>query len=92
MNYSDNKDIDYISIKIIQSGDIMKIKISKENLRKQFYEIYDSMLKELKLKQMYVYLSNEEGRMIGDLDLNRPLEEIIQKFGFKLKLYYEKVI
>ncbi|MFX0022686.1 MAG: hypothetical protein ACFE9S_10185 [Candidatus Hermodarchaeota archaeon] len=87
-----NKDINYLSIKIIQSGDIIRIKISKENLRKEFHDIYSSLLKDLKLKQKDTYLSNDEGKMIGVLDLNSSLEEIIQKFGLKLKLYYEKVI
>jgi hypothetical protein len=61
-------------------------------MKKEFYEIYSSTLKDLKLKQKDAYLSNEEGKMIGDLDLNRSLEEIIKKFGLSLKLYYEKVI
>jgi hypothetical protein len=92
MDNSNNENISFLSIKIIQSGDIIRIKTSKENMKKEFYEIYSSTLKDLKLKQKDAYLSNEEGKMIGDLDLNKSLEEIIQKFGSSLKLYYEKVI
>ncbi len=92
MDNPNDKDINSLSILIVQSGDIIRIKTSKENLRKEFYDLYSSMLKDLKLKQKDVYLSNEEGKMIGDLDLNSPLKEIIQKFGTKLKLYYEKII
>lgn len=92
MDSSIDKDINYLSILIVQSGDIIRIKTSTENLRKKFYDIYSSLLKDLKLKQKDAYLSNEEGKMIGDFDLNKLLEEIIQEFGSRLKLYYEKVI
>ncbi|MFX0005973.1 MAG: hypothetical protein ACFFAV_04500 [Candidatus Hermodarchaeota archaeon] len=92
MDSSIDKDIEYLSILIVQSGDIIRIKTSTENLRKEFYDIYSSMLRDLKLKQKYAYLSNEEGKMIGDFDLNKSLEEILQEFGSRLKLYYEKVI
>ena len=92
MDSSIDKNINHLSILIVQSGDIIRIKTSTENLRKQFYDIYSSILKDLKLKRKDAYLSNEEGKMIGDFDLNKPLKEIIQKFGSRLKLYYEKVI
>jgi hypothetical protein len=92
MDNSNNNSINFLSIKIIQTGDIIRIKTSKENLKKEFYDIYSSTLNDLKLKQKDAYLSNEEGKMIGDLDLNKSLKEIIQKFGPSLKLYYEKVI
>ncbi len=92
MDYSNNQVTNNLSFKIIQSGDIIKIELSTVNLGKEFHEIYDSILKDLKLKQKDTYLSNEEGKMIGDLDLNLTLEEIIKKFGTKLKLYYEKVL
>ncbi len=91
MAYSNNKVNEFLSFKIIQGGETIKVKLSTVNLRKKFDEIYGSLLKELKLKQKDTYLSNEEGMMIGDLDLNLYLEDIIKKFGTKLKLYYEKV-
>ncbi len=92
MENSNNDYTKFLSIKIIQSGDIIRIKTSKQNMRKEFYDIYSSILRDLRLKQKDVYLSNEEGKMIGDFDYSKPLEEIIQKFGLKLKLYYEKVL
>ena len=70
MDNSKNKYINSLSIRIIQSGDIIRISLSKENLKKKFYDIYSSLLKELKLKQKDSYLSNEEGKMIGEFDLN----------------------
>ena len=91
MDDLNNHIYEFMSFKIIQSGEIIKISLSTANLRKKFYDIYFSILKELKLKQKDTYLSNEEGKMIGDIDLTLPLVDIIKKFGTKLKLYYEKV-
>ena len=91
MDDLNNHIYEFMSFKIIQSGEIIKISLSTANLRKKFYYIYFSILKELKLKQKDTYLSNEEGKMIGDIDLTLPLVDIIKKFGTKLKLYYEKV-
>ena len=92
MDNSKNKYINSLSIRIIQSGDIIRISLSKENLKKKFYDIYSSLLKELKLKQKDSYLSNEEGKMIEEFDLKLSTEDIIQKFSTKLKLYYEKIL
>lgn len=92
MDSSNNTLSKFLSIKIIQSGDVIKISLSIANLRKNFYDIYSSLLNELKLKQKDTYLSNENGNMISDLDLNLSLEDIIKKFGKRLKLYYEKII
>lgn len=92
MIYSNHNDNKSLLIKIIQTGDIIRVSLSKENMEKKFYDIYISLLKELNLKQKDSYLSNEEGNMISDFDLNSPLKEIIKKFGSKLKLYYEKII
>ncbi len=82
---------EFISFKIIQSGEIKKVSLSRSNLGKKFNEIYGLLLKELKLKQKDTYLSNENGKMVGDLDLELSLQEIIKIFGNKLKVYYEKV-
>jgi len=83
---------EFLSIKIIQTGDIIKISLSLTNLNKNFNEIYLSLLKELKLKQKDTYLSNDNGKMVGEIDMVLSLEEITKKFGNKLKLYYEKII
>ncbi|MFX1420150.1 MAG: hypothetical protein ACFE9N_14630 [Promethearchaeota archaeon] len=89
----ENNNLDnFLSVKIIQSGDIIKISLSPTNLRKKFNNIYSLLLKELKFKQKDTYLSNEEGRMVGNIDMELSLEKIIKKFGNKLKLYYEKII
>lgn len=92
MNDKKNNLDNFLSVKIIQSGDIIKVSLSSTNLKKKFNEIYGSLLRELKFKQKDTYLSNKEGKMIGDFDLELSLEEIIKKFGNRLKLYYEKII
>ncbi|MFX1591562.1 MAG: hypothetical protein ACFFB6_01820 [Promethearchaeota archaeon] len=92
MNDKKNNLDNFLSVKIIQSGDIIKVSLSSTNLKKKFNEIYGSLLRELKLKQKDTYLSNKEGKMIGDFELELSLEEIIKKFGNRLKLYYEKII
>ncbi|MFX1388186.1 MAG: hypothetical protein ACFE9M_13290 [Promethearchaeota archaeon] len=92
MNDKKNNLDNFLSVKIIQSGDIIKVSLSSTNLKKKFNEIYGSLLRELKLKQKDTYLSNKEGKMIGDFDLELSLEEIIKKFGNRLKLHYEKII
>ncbi len=81
----------FLSFKIIQSGEIIKISLNQTNLRKKFQEIYLSLLRELKLKHKDAFLSNDEGKMIGIPDLGLSLEGIINKFGRKLRLYCEKV-
>jgi len=91
MEHSNRESNEFLTIKIIQSGDILKIALTKVNLNKIFNEIYVSLLKTLKLKQNYAYISSEDGKMVSSSDLNLPLEEIIKIFGLKLKLYYEKV-
>lgn len=91
MNDLNNKDEKFLSFKIIQSGEIKNLLLNEVNLRRKFNEIYFSILKELKLDPRDTYLSNEEGRMIGNLDLNLSLEEVVNKFGYILKIYYEKI-
>ncbi|MFW9968776.1 MAG: hypothetical protein ACFFDF_01160 [Candidatus Odinarchaeota archaeon] len=91
MEDSNGETNEFLTIKLIQSGDIIKISLSKINLKKQFNEVFKSLLRELKLKQKYAYLTSEDGKMVSILDLNLSLEEIIKKFGMKLKLYYEKI-
>ncbi|MCK4379680.1 MAG: hypothetical protein KAW51_00970 [Candidatus Lokiarchaeota archaeon] len=81
----------FLSFKIIQSGEIKNLLLNEVNLRRKFNEIYFSILKEFKLNPRDTYLSNEEGRMIGTLDLNLSLEEVVKKFGYILKIYYEKI-
>ncbi|NVM35612.1 MAG: hypothetical protein HWN81_08450 [Candidatus Lokiarchaeota archaeon] len=91
MNDLKNNDEKFLSFKIIQSGEIKRISLNEANLRRRFNEIYFSILKELKLNPRDTYLSNEEGRMIGNLDLNLSLVDVVKKFGNKLKIYYEKI-
>ncbi len=81
-----------LEIKIAQTGDILRISLNEKNLRKKFDEIFTSILKELKLKRKIAYLCSEDGKMVGNFNLNLPLEEILKKFGLKLILYYEKVL
>ncbi len=91
MNDLNSKDEKFLSFKAIQSGEIKNLLLNEVNLRRKFNEIYFSILKELKLKPKDTYLSDEEGRMIGTLDLNLSLEEVVKKFGYILKIYYEKI-
>ena len=91
MNDFNNKNEKFLSFKAIQSGEIKNILLNEVNLRRKFNEIYFSILKELKLKPKDTYLSNEEGRMLANLDLNLSLEEVVKKFGYILKIYYEKI-
>ena len=81
-----------LEIKIAQTGDILRISLNEKNLRKKFDEIYTSILKELKLKRKNAYLYSEDGKMVGNFNLNLPLEEILKKFGLKLILHYEKIL
>ena len=78
-------------IKVVQSGEKVEIPLTEKNLEREFKEFYSNILKELKLKQKDVYLTNEEGKMIGISDLNLSLQDVIKKFGFRLKLYSERV-
>ena len=92
MNNSMHQEKHFLFFKIVQSGESIKIPLTEKNLFSEFKEIYFSLLKELKLKQKDVYISNEEGKMVGDLELTLPLDDVIKKFGTKLKIYYEKVL
>ena len=81
----------FLSLKIAQSGEIKKISLTPENMKKKFKNVYFPILKELKLKHKDVFLSNEEGQMIGPFDYSLNFGEIINRFGNELKLYSEKV-
>ena len=81
----------FLSFKIIQSGEIVKVPLTPANLRKKFYEIFDSLLQKLKLKQKETFMSNNEGKMINTLELDLSLEEIINKYGLRLKVYSERI-
>ena len=86
-----NQDNEFLSLKIVQSGETKKIPLTPENMKKKFKKIYLPILKELKLKHKDVFLSNEEGKMIGPFDFSLNLGEIINRFGNELKLYSERV-
>jgi hypothetical protein len=92
MKDSEQKNNEFLNIKIAQTGDILRFALNEVNLKKKFHEIYSSLLKELKLKKKDAYLSSEDGKMVSEIDLNLTLKEIIKKFDLKLKLYYEKVL
>ncbi|MFX0039400.1 MAG: hypothetical protein ACFFB9_08600 [Promethearchaeota archaeon] len=91
MKNTEHQEKQSLFFKIIQSGEIIKIALTEINLANNFREIYLPLLKQLKLKQKDVYVSNEEGKMIGDFDMELSLESILNKFGNKLKLYCEKI-
>ncbi len=82
---------EFLFLKIIQSGEIIKIVLTETNLKKKFKEFYVPILKRLKLKEKNVFISNKEGKMLGNSDLELPLKVISEKFGYRLKLYSEKV-
>ena len=89
MNNSNHHEQQVLSFKIVQSGESIKIPLTEKDLTSEFEEIYYPLLQELKLKQKDVYVSNEEGMMLNTSDQTLPLREVIEKFGNKLKLYYE---
>lgn len=91
MKNTEHQGKQFFFFKIIQSGEVIKIALTERNLTSNFKEIYLPLLKQLKLKQRDVYISNEEGKMIGDFDMELSLESILNKFGNKLKLYCEKI-
>ena len=82
---------EFLFLKIIQSGEIIKIVLTETNLKQKFKEFYVPILKRLKLKEKNVFISNKEGKMLGNSDLELPLKVISEKFGYRLKLYSEKV-
>ncbi|MFX1321272.1 MAG: hypothetical protein ACFFAQ_06465 [Promethearchaeota archaeon] len=81
----------FLFLKIIQSGEIIKIALTDMNLKKNLREFYFPILKRLKLKEKNVFISNEEGKMLGNPDLELPLKVISKKFGYRLRLYSERV-
>ena len=91
MSDLENHGYEFLSLKIVQSGEFKKIPLFPENMKKKFKNVYLPILKELKLKHKDVYLSNEEGKMIGLFDYSLNLGEIINRFGNELKLYSERV-
>ena len=80
----------FLFLKIIQSGEIIKIALTDMNLKKNLKEFYVPILKRLKLKEKNVFISNEEGKMLGNPDLELPLKVISKKFGYRLRLYSER--
>ncbi len=92
MNNLNNNNKEDFKIKIIQSGNIKSFSLSEENLNRKFLEIYSPLIKELRLNKRDIFLTNEEGRALHNIDLNLSLRKIIEKFGKKINLYYEKVM
>jgi hypothetical protein len=92
LNDIENKDVKFFRIRVIQSGEIININLDNTNLRTIFSEIYFPLLKKLRLKKEDAYLSNDQGKMVRDFDLKLSLEKIIERFGNRLNLYYEKVM
>ncbi len=92
MNNSNLKNDEFFIIKIIQSGEIKSFSLTNENLSKKFKDLYFPVIKGLKIKKKDVFLSNDAGRALDSIDLNLSLKEIIEKFGNKLNLYYEKIM
>jgi hypothetical protein len=82
---------EFLTFKIIQSGQIIKVELTPTNLEKKFQDVFQSLLKELKLKGKNTFLSNEEGMMVGNYDFNCTIKEIIDKFGNIIKVYSEKI-
>jgi hypothetical protein len=44
------------------------------------------------LSKKDIFFTNDEGRALNNMDLNLPLNKIIEKFGKKINLYYEKIM
>jgi len=86
------KNDQFFIIKIIQSGEIKSFSLTKENLNRPFKEIYFPIIKGLKLKKYDIFLSNDAGRALNANDLDLSLKEVLNKFGTKINLYYEKIM
>jgi len=90
LNDSRNKDVKLFRIKVIQSGEIIKIDLDDTSLSTIFREIYLPLLKKLRFKSEDAYLSNDQGKMVRNLDLKLPLKLIIEQFGNKLDYITKK--
>ncbi|MFX1411066.1 MAG: hypothetical protein ACFFA6_11995 [Promethearchaeota archaeon] len=91
MNKSEEHDHQFLSLKIVQGGDIIKIALTDANLSTKFKKLYVPILKELNLKQKDIFFSNVEGKMLLNHDLGKDLKTIIERFGNNLRLYSEKI-
>ena len=87
-----NNTLEDFKIKIIQSGNVKSISLNESNLNTQFRELYTPLIKELKLSKKDIFFTNDQGKALTDMDLNLPLIKIIEKFGYKINLYYEKIM
>ncbi|TFG15162.1 MAG: hypothetical protein EU535_01985 [Promethearchaeota archaeon] len=90
-NLSNDNSADF-KIKIIQSGNIKSFSLTESNLNTQFRELYAPLIKELKLSKKDIFFTNDQGKALNNIDLNLPLFKIIEKFGNKINLYYEKIM
>jgi hypothetical protein len=91
MSEINNQGNEFLSFKNAQSGEIKKIALTPENMKAKFKNIYFSVIKDFNLKHKDIFVSNEDGKMIGPFDFSLKLKEIIKRFGKELKLYSEKV-
>lgn len=89
---SKNPELEFLFVKIVQSGEIKKIPLNELNLSKKFNALYIPMLKKLKLKKNDAFLTNESGQMFNKVNFDETVEDVVKEFGSKLKLYYEKIM
>ena len=87
-----NDNLADFKIKIIQSGNVKPFSLTERNLNTQFRELYAPLIKELKLSKKDIFFTNDQGKALTNMDLNLPLIKIIEKFGNKINLYYEKIM
>ncbi|MFX1316641.1 MAG: hypothetical protein ACFE9T_12315 [Promethearchaeota archaeon] len=91
MSKSEEHTYEFLFLKIVQGGEVIKIALTDENLSKKFREMYIPILKELDLKPKDIFFSNVEGKMLLNHDLEKDLRTIIVRFGNNLRLYSEKI-
>ena len=91
MSKQEKLENEFLFLKIIQSGETIRIALTDMNLKKNLKEFYFPILKKLKLKEKNVFISNVEGKMLENSDLELPLNIISKKFGNRLKIYSETV-
>ena len=91
MSKQEKLENEFLFLKIIQSGETIRIALTDMNLKKNLKEFYVPILKKLKLKEKNVFISNVEGKMLENSDLELPLNIISKKFGNRLKIYSETV-
>jgi len=83
---------DFLIITLKQGGRQEYIELNEHNIKEKFRALLDKIFKKYKMKEKFVMLTTDDGRMVPPFKYNQPIETIVKDFGNKLNLYYEKQI